>query len=246
MAVAFTGYAFEGNTKNGGHGLKLGFYCCNAAKIAKKTVRESRRDDDGNLKYDGPVKRNKGDCYIADCVVTGSDQGTSDNPKFSLKTLFEDEIFPKIHDLLKGEYEDYIPVIQGDNAGPHIDAEYINYVKSYCEDNGWLWAPQAPQMPHANNLDLAIFPSMSRKHTELLLEYSNTQAPPEEIWRVAKNVWDNMPNSTIARGFVLAKRIMQQVIRFHGDNTFLLGKEFHCGVRNDFESVVKGIVKRAN
>jgi hypothetical protein len=41
MAVAFTGYAFEGNTKNGCHGLKLGFYCCNAAKIAKKTVQES-------------------------------------------------------------------------------------------------------------------------------------------------------------------------------------------------------------
>jgi ABC-type amino acid transport system permease subunit len=78
----------------------------------------------------------------------------------------------------------------------------------------------------------------------LFSEYSNTQAPPEEIWRVAKNVWDNMPNSTIARGFVLAKRIMQQVIRFRGDNTFLLGKEFQCGVRNDFESVVKGIVKK--
>jgi hypothetical protein len=101
-------------------------------------------------------------------------------------------------------------------------------------------------MPHANNLDLAIFPSMSHKHTELLSKYSNTQAPAEEIWRVAKSVGDNMPNSTVARGFVLAKRITHQVIKHKGENTFLLSKEFHCGVRNDLESVVKGIVKKTN
>jgi hypothetical protein len=44
---------------------------------------------------------------MVDCVVTGSDQGTSNNPKFSLKSLFEDEIFPKIRDLLKGNYKGY-------------------------------------------------------------------------------------------------------------------------------------------
>jgi hypothetical protein len=49
-----------------------------------------------------------------------------------------------------------------------VDADYINYVTSYSESNGWFWAPQAPQMPHANNLDFAIFLSMSRKHTKLL------------------------------------------------------------------------------
>ncbi|KAG7356428.1 hypothetical protein IV203_001114 [Nitzschia inconspicua] len=158
MCVAFTGYAFEGNMENGGHGLKLGFYRCNAAKIAKKQVRQSRRDEHGNLRYDGEIKRKKGDCYMVDCVVTGSDKGTSENPKFSLKSLFEEQIFPLVELLLKDNYEGFIPVIQGDNAGPHIDAEYINYVKGYCVEKGWVWAPQAPPMPHANYLDLAIFP----------------------------------------------------------------------------------------
>eukprot|EP00816_Leptocylindrus_hargravesii_P012149 CAMPEP_0196801182 /NCGR_PEP_ID=MMETSP1362-20130617/889_1 /TAXON_ID=163516 /ORGANISM="Leptocylindrus danicus, Strain CCMP1856" /LENGTH=73 /DNA_ID=CAMNT_0042171983 /DNA_START=550 /DNA_END=768 /DNA_ORIENTATION=- len=27
--------------------------------------------------------------FLVDCAVTGSDEGTSDNPKFSLKQLFE-------------------------------------------------------------------------------------------------------------------------------------------------------------
>ena len=109
MGVAFTGLAFDGNVESGGHGLKIGFYRCHGARIAKKQVRESRRDEDDNLKYDGPVVRNKGDMYMVDCNVTGSDPGTSDQPKFSLKGLFHDVIFPKVKALVEsgGEYEGY-------------------------------------------------------------------------------------------------------------------------------------------
>ncbi|KAG7350194.1 hypothetical protein IV203_009554 [Nitzschia inconspicua] len=90
-------------------GLKLGFYRCNAAKIAKNQVRKSRRHQHGNLSNGGEIKRKQVDWYMVDCVVTGSDQ--------------------------------------------------------------------APQMPHANDLDLAIFPSMSHRHSSLISEYSNTEAP---------------------------------------------------------------------
>jgi hypothetical protein len=37
MCLAITGYAYENNIENGGIGLKLGFYRCEAAKIAKRT-----------------------------------------------------------------------------------------------------------------------------------------------------------------------------------------------------------------
>ena len=246
MAVAFTGYAFEGSPENGGNGVKLGFYRCNAARIAKRDVRASRRDENDNLKYDGEVVREKGQAYMVDCCVTGSDAGTSDNPKFSLKSLFEDEIFPRVKSLVKrnGLYGGYIPVIQGDNAGPHIDAEYINFVKDYCKEQGWIWAPQAPQMPHANNLDLAVFPAMSKHHGNLLKNYSQVQAPAEEIWKTALNVWKDMPSSTIARGYVLAYRILKQVIKDKGDNTFLRNNTFHSNVRADFEDTVRGIEKK--
>ena len=74
---------------------------------------------------------------MVDCCVTGSDQGTSDNPKFSLRSVFEDQIFPLVESLVKHNYRGYIPVFQGDNAGPHIHADYINFVKDYCEKK-WL------------------------------------------------------------------------------------------------------------
>ena len=84
-----------------------------------------------------------------------------------------------------GLYEGYVPVIQGDNAGPHQDATYLKYVTDYCNEHGWKWEPQAPQMPYVNNLDLSVFPMMSKRHSNLLGEYSNGVAPNDEIWKRA-------------------------------------------------------------
>ena len=71
--------------------------------------------------------------------VTGSSEGNSDDPKFSLKTLFQYKIFPLITDLVgQGrQYDEYMPVIQGDNARPHEERAYIQFVKSNCEEKGW-------------------------------------------------------------------------------------------------------------
>ena len=98
----------------------------------------------------------KGDAYLVDKNVTGSDEGTSNDPKFSFMTLFCDQVFPKIAELVLpgGTYCGYrLPVIQGDN----------------------------PQMPRINNLDLDVFPMMSKSHSSLLKMYSNLQDPHEEI-----------------------------------------------------------------
>ncbi len=158
--------------------------------LAKKQVRQSRRTTDGKLKYDGPIIRNAGDAYMIDCNVTGTDEGTSDQPKFALLRLFMDHIFAKVHELVGpgGRFEGYLPMFQGDNAGPHTDAAFFQAMVEYCNAQGWHWIPQAPQMPHANNLDLAVFPSMSKRHSALLQQYSNTVAPVEEIHRAAADV----------------------------------------------------------
>jgi hypothetical protein len=52
-----------------------------------------------------------------------------------------------------------------------------------------MGAAGTPQMPYMNNLDhLAIFPMMSKHHSALLKNYSFVQAPPKEIWCMAKQV----------------------------------------------------------
>ena len=42
----------------------------------------------------------------------------------------------------------------------------------YKEDQGWKWYPWAPQMPHANVLDLSVFPAMSRRYCNLIMTKS--------------------------------------------------------------------------
>ena len=160
-----------------------------------------------------------------------------------LMALSRDFIFPKILALIAvgGLYEGYLPVIQGDNAGPHTDATFMNYVMKYCEDNGWKWELQAPQMPH-----LAVFPAMSKRHSTLLQDYSNSCAPSAEIWKAAESVWSNLESAEIARGFLLAYRIAKKVIDNKGTNTFLQKREFHSDVRKDFADSTKGVVKKVN
>ena len=86
-----------------------------------------------------------------DCAVTGSDEGSPDNPKFSLKLFFEKQIFPQIAKLVGpgGRFAGYKVIFQGDNAGPHQDNTFLKFVELYCATNGWHWEPQAPLFSHA-------------------------------------------------------------------------------------------------
>jgi hypothetical protein len=133
----------------------------------------------------------KCDAYLIDCNVNGSDEGTSNNPKFSLLTVFRDQVFPKIGKLVGpgGAYEGYLPVFQGDNAGPHVDGTFHTFVKDFCESKGWKWELQAAQMPHSNNLDLAAFPMMLKHHSVLLKMYSTLQAQSGAHLRKYGQAW---------------------------------------------------------
>ena len=106
--------------------------------------------------------------------------------------------------------------------------------------------PQAAQMPHMNTKDLAIFPSMSRRHTKLSRQRGGLSVlKEEEIWLAAKEVWDKFPNCKIARSYVLAHRIAKKVIEHEGDNTFLGSeKGLHCGVREDFDDTIDGVRRK--
>ena len=75
------------------------------------------------------------DLHLVDCEVTGSNKGISDDPKFPVLNLFENHIFPRIEALVGpgSKNEGYEVAIQGNNVGPHIEATYINYVKSHCD-----------------------------------------------------------------------------------------------------------------
>jgi Transposase len=243
MSVAFVGYAFDGCFENGGHGVKLGIYRAQKAKIAARIQRAATRDGSGKVKYNGETLREKGDAYLVDCNVTGSNTGTASDPKFALKDLFEETVFPAVEELIGagGKYEGYLPVFQGDNAGPHVDSGFDSYVKGECGQRGWMWEPQAPQMPHMNVLDLGVFPSMSKRHSNYLAKRGGGVPPANEIWDACEQVWEELDSATIARAFVTAYRLAGKVIEHKGSNDFLRTDETHLGCRRDFRDTDFGI-----
>ena len=99
-------------------------------------------------------------------------------------------------------------------------------------------------MPHSNNLDVTVFPMMSKHHSALLKMYSNLQAPHEEIWRTAKEVWTSLVSAEIACGYILAYCIAANVIESGRENFFLRKQEFHSGVQAGFYDTPQGVAKK--
>ena len=234
MGIAVVGCAFDNTLENGAVGVKIVFQRAQSAKVAKRQVSKN-----------GIVIRKKGDIFYVDCNVTGTSHGTSADPKFALRDFFETTVFPSIQELVKegGPFEGYRPVFQGDNAGPHQDKEYSNFVVNHCKEKGWAWEPQGPQMPHINVLDLSVFPAMSRRHSHMVRSLHGTRVVSEnEIWASAVRVWDAFPSAKIANAFVQAKRIADKIVASKGGNDFLSGAKggISANVRKDFDETNEG------
>ena len=69
------------------------------------------------------------------------------------------------------------------------------------------WESQALEMPYITNPGIAVFPAMSKRHSDLLKFYSNTMEPADEIWREFESVWRELNSALITRGFILMHRI---------------------------------------
>ena len=110
-------------------------------------------------------------------------------------------------------------------------------MKSYCATHGSLWEPQALQMPYVNNLDLMVFPAMSKQYSALLSNHSNTVAKRDIIYQTTLDVWNSLDHSVIASGYVLAYQISKKIISSQGSNDFLNGGVYHSEVCNDYDVV---------
>ena len=102
---------------------------------------------------------------------------------------------------------------------------------------------QAPQGPYTNVLDLQVFPAMSKRHSELLQVFSNTEADKDRIWKIAMEIWNTMTSSMVARAFLLAYRIMGKIVETKGDTDWLKNGAPHCNVRKDYADTDRGVKK---
>ena len=128
-------------------------------------------------------------------------------------------------------------------VGPHKEGGFHQWLTTAFITRGWKLELQAPQGPYTNVLDLQVFPAMSKKHSELLQIFNNTEADTDRIWKIAMEIWKGISSSMIARSFLLAYRIMRKLIETKGDTDWLKNGAPHCHVRRDFYDTERGVMK---
>ena len=87
---------------------------------------------------------------------------------------------------------------------------------------------------------------MSKRHSELLQIYNNTEADTDRIWAMALAIWKDRTSAMIARAFILAYRIMGKIIETKGDTNWLKDGAPHCNVRRDYQDTDRGVMKITN
>ncbi len=75
---------------------------------------------------------------------------------------------------------------------------------------------------------------MSKRHSELLQIYNNTEADTDRIWAMALAIWKDRTSAMIARAFILAYRVMGKIVETKGDTNWLKDGAPHCNVRRDY------------
>ena len=149
MAHCTVGYCFTGNVEDGGCGYLIGLHRCAAFKVPLRNVHYSSKDPDtGRTTFKGnPIKHHKGKPYLVDCNVTGSNPGSPTAPCFPLKGVWEHSLIPSVEALIAvgGPCEGAQVVFQEDNAGPHIEGIYRDWMLTEFARRNWMVELQAPQ-----------------------------------------------------------------------------------------------------
>ena len=82
---------------------------------------------------------------------------------------------------------------------------------------------------------------MSKRHSIVLKKSSGRKvADKDTIWKKVFEVWNEYPSSAIAKGHILAYRLMKKALEINGGNIYL-GNGLHCNVRRDFIDCDKGV-----
>jgi hypothetical protein len=160
MGHATVGYLFHDTPENGGKAFLIGLHRCQNFKVVQRTINETKKDPiTGKITRKGnPVKNKVGDMVLVDCNVKGSDNGTPSDPKFALRTLWEHVILPAYDSLtaVGGPAEGATVVHQEDNAPPHQEGDFHQWLTAEFTRRGWRLELQAPQGPYTNVLDLQV------------------------------------------------------------------------------------------
>lgn len=244
MIAASTAFAPFGNDmERGGVAYKISFERIGRLVAAIKDTFRRIYKQDGSFHYPpipANLLRRKGAEYFRSMEITGSNEGTAKKPKYSLLRFFLEVEIPKLEELAarieSTTGKRAVIRYQLDGAGPHRDSKLLRVLTEEFDRRGWMIKFQPSNSPHTNVKDMCVFPTLSKQVTALQgLSKKSLALEGEELYRLAKQAWDELPLSTIARSYAGHHQIVNAIAQSKGGDDFLREKGgLHCGIRQAF------------
>ncbi|OEU14225.1 hypothetical protein FRACYDRAFT_240759 [Fragilariopsis cylindrus CCMP1102] len=242
LVFVMTAFMPTGNDfEMGGQSFKL---LCTRAGAMVEAVRDSYRrvyKDDGSYHYPQIAEnllQSAGDPYFKSMEITGSNEGTDKDPKFSLLKLFKEEGLPAM-DVLAQQLttrtgKRIVMVKQWDNATPHMCKNLKKWMKKEFNNRGWELRNQPPNSPITNTKDSAMFPSMAKMLTAYQgLHNGSHYLQGEELWKGIQHVYNKYPLDTLSRAYMHHAQIANAIVECEGGDEFATAsRSLHCGVRS--------------
>lgn len=104
--------------------------------------------------------------YWVPMEITGSNEGTLKDPKFSLLDWFQKKEIPRLEAVAREVYaltgKKSIIRYQMDGAGPHIGKELLKELDQEFNNRNWILKFQPSQSPLTNVKDFCTVPAMSK------------------------------------------------------------------------------------
>jgi hypothetical protein len=209
---------------------------------AKRTTYKRKFREDGSIHYpkrDDNISRKKGEMYWVPMEITGSNEGTLKDPKFSLLDWFQKKEIPRLEAVAREVYaltgKKSIIRYQMDGAGPHVGKELLKELDQEFNNRNWILKFQPSQSPLTNVKDFCIFPAMSKAVTaEQGLNFGSHVLGSEQLWEVVTSTWDKFPVSTIAQAYAGHHQIVNAIYSCEGGDEFARVGGIHCNVRRHY------------
>ena len=242
LGLCTTGFLpFENDFVKGGRGVKIHMQRAGGWISAERDTYRRVYRDDGTYYYP-PIPENRlrvaGQQYFQNWEITGSNEGTPTEPKFSLLKYWRDKLFEildnKVREIEMELNKRIVVRFQWDNAPPHVDKRLKTYLEFKFDQRGWLLIPQPPNSPLTRNTqDAYLFPTLAKRITgEQGLENGGRYLQGEELWQTVDKCFDTYPEETIARSFLHHNQVVSAMLSCNGSDGFMKESRFlHYGVR---------------
>ena len=246
LYIVATAFVLNNNDITAG-GKAIPIACVRVGKKVKATKDSFKRvyKEDGSFHYPKILSnqlRRKDEMYFTSIELTGSSEGTSEEPKVSLLKQYQDIIIPAIEEKVVERFNEegnvkVCIVKQEDGAGLHTDKTYQTQMKREFGDREWLLFDQPSQSPVTNVHDACIFPMMSKKvSSEQAMMFGSTLLKGEQLNQTVNKVWNDEDNIVaMSRAFAGHHQIVCSILHHNGDNSYLSKKGgLTFGIRKTF------------